>query len=137
LYATRYAGGCRGGLCLREVSEVLEVLDTMRRVLFYMLEAAEGELCLLEVMRCMLLGMLEVMRCMRLGMLEAVEGGLCLREVLDVLDMMRCMLLAGCCGRRAQFQRFEISMWQFSRHSPPPTANNSRELGVTPLAVAN
>ena len=39
LYATPYAGGCRGGLCLREASEVSEVLDAMRRVLLSMLEA--------------------------------------------------------------------------------------------------
>ncbi len=42
--------------------------------------------------------MLEVMRRMLLWMLEAVEGGLCLREVLEVLEWMRrvrlCMLEA-------------------------------------------
>ena len=88
----------------------LGMLEAMRCVLLGMLEAMRCmPLGMLEAMRCVLLGMLDVMRCMRLGMLEAVEGGLCLREVsevLDVLEVMRCMLLAGCCGRRAQFQAF-------------------------------
>ena len=34
------------------VPEVLQVLDAMRCVLFCILEAVEGRLCLLEVMRC-------------------------------------------------------------------------------------
>ena len=41
--------------------------EGMRRVLLGMLEAAEGDLCLLEL--------LDVMRCMLLCMLGAVEGG--------------------------------------------------------------
>ena len=54
--------------------EVLDVLNVMRRVLICMLEAAEGELCLL--------GVLEVIRCMLLrSMLDAVEGRLCSLEV--------------------------------------------------------
>jgi len=48
-------------LCLLEVVEVAKV---MRRVLLSMLEAVDGELCLLEA--------LEVMLCMLLCMLEAV-----------------------------------------------------------------
>ena len=45
----------------------------MRRLLLCMLEAVEGELCLLE-------GMRRVLFCM----LEAVEGVLCLLEALEV-----------------------------------------------------
>ncbi len=41
--ATLYAGGCGGWICLWEVLEVPEV---MRRVLFRMLEAVDGTLCL-------------------------------------------------------------------------------------------
>ena len=37
--------------------------------------------------------MLEVMACVLLCILEAVEGALCLPEVLDVPEAMRCMLL--------------------------------------------
>jgi len=47
-----------------------------------MLEAVKGELCLLEAMRRVLLSMLEV-----------VEGGLCLPDVLDLLEVMRELLL--------------------------------------------
>jgi len=78
-----------------EVPEVLEatkdelcLLDVMRCVLLCVLEAVEGRLYLLEVlevpgmMRCVLLSML--------GTLEALESGLCLLEVSEV---MRCMLL--------------------------------------------
>ena len=48
-----------GGLCLLEVSDVLDSLDVMR----CMLEVVEGELCSLEVTRRVLL-----------HTLEAVEG---------------------------------------------------------------
>ena len=48
--------------------KVLGVLERMRRVLFCILVAVKGGLCLLEV--------LEVMCCVLLRMLEAVEGGL-------------------------------------------------------------
>jgi len=61
------------GLCLLEVSDVLDALDVVR----CMLEAVEGEVCWLEVME-----MSEVIRCVLLCMLEAVEVGLCLREML-------------------------------------------------------
>jgi len=44
-----------------------------------MLEAVERELCLLDVMHCMLR-----------RILEAVEGGLCLRKVVEVPEVMRC-----------------------------------------------
>src|SRR6266480_7113843 len=54
----------------------LEMLKGMRGGLLCMLEAVEGELCLLEEVE-----VVEVMRRVRLCMLEAVEGGLCLREV--------------------------------------------------------
>ena len=51
----------------------LEMLDVMHRVLLCMLEAVEGELCLLEVP--------EVMHALyALCMLEAVEGRLCFRR---------------------------------------------------------
>ena len=53
------------------------------------LEAMDGGLCLLEVMRCVLLCMLEVpevMRCVLLCMLEVLE-------VLEVPEVMRCVLL--------------------------------------------
>ena len=46
-----------------------------RRVLLYMLEVVEGELCLLEM-----LGWPEVMRCVLLCMLEVVEGVFCSLE---------------------------------------------------------
>ena len=49
-----------------------EMLEGMRRVLFRMFEAVQGEFCLLEE--------LDVMRCVLICILEAVEGGLCLRE---------------------------------------------------------
>jgi len=54
-------------LCLREE---LEVPEGIRCVVLCMLEAVEGRLCMLEVIRRVLC------------MLEAVEGGLCLLEVL-------------------------------------------------------
>jgi len=93
-----------------------------------MLEAVEGELCLLEVfevvevMSCAALYTgdaegAEAMRCVLLCMLEAVDGGLCLLEVpeamrrvllcmpevmrrvlLCVLEAIRCMLLCRCAG---------------------------------------
>jgi len=82
-----------GELCLLEVIEVIRC----------MLEAVEGGLHLLELMRRVLLWMLEVvevlealevidvMRCM----LEIVEGELCLLEVIDVTRrMLLCMLKA-------------------------------------------
>ena len=68
LRVTLYAGGCGGWICLWDVLEVLWVREVMRCVRLYMLEAAEGGLCLLEVME-----ELEVMHCRRLCMLEAVE----------------------------------------------------------------
>ncbi len=55
-------------LCMLDVSEMLEVPEVMCCTLLYMLEAVEGELCLLEV--------LEVMRCVLLSS-EFVEGGHC------------------------------------------------------------
>ena len=48
---------------------VVEVPKLMRRVLLCVLEAVEGELCLLEE--------LEVTLCMRLYTMEAVEHRLC------------------------------------------------------------
>src|SRR6266480_2875864 len=87
------ARGCAegaGGSALYGVRCVLSVLGVMFCMLFCVLlcmllcilEAAEGDLCLLEV--------LEVMRCVPLWILGAVEGWLCLLEAPDV---MRCMLL--------------------------------------------
>jgi len=84
------------------------LLEVMCRVLLCMLEAVEGQLCLLVAMK--------VMRCVLLCMLEAVEGELCLLEVLEVLavlEAMRCMILcryAVGCGGWAQFRGFEISI---------------------------
>jgi len=82
----------------------------MRRVLFCMLEAVEGELCLLEVIRCVLLVywkavegrlcLLEAMRFMLLCMPMAVEGGLCLGAGGDA---MYTSLYAEGCGERALF----------------------------------
>ena len=77
----------------------------MYSVLLCMLEAVEGELHLLEVIRCVLL-----------RVLEAVEVALCLLEVLealnelDVPEVMRCVLLC--------FRGFEISIVGVYR--PPP-----------------
>jgi len=82
------------------------MLEVIRRVLLCILEAVEGDLCLLEVpeaTRCVLLCILEVseapevMRRLVLCMLEAVEGSLCLLDVLEVLEgfevpeMMHCV----------------------------------------------
>jgi hypothetical protein len=36
---------------------------------------------------------LEVMRCVLFCVLEVVEGGLCLLEVLEVLEVTRCVLV--------------------------------------------
>jgi len=55
----------------------------MRRVLLCVIEAVEGELCLLDVLEVK-----EATRCMLLCMLEAVEGGLCLLETLEVLEVL-------------------------------------------------
>ena len=57
------------------------MLEVTRCVLLRILEAVEGGLCLLEVMR-------RVPLCM----LEAAEGGLCLLELLEVPEVMRCVL---------------------------------------------
>ena len=58
--------------CMPKVMEV--VLYMLFCMLLCILEAAEGKLCLLEV--------LEVMRCVLLCILEAVEAELCLPEVI-------------------------------------------------------
>jgi len=65
--------------------------------------------------------MLRVLRCMP----EAVEGELCLQEVPEVPEMMRCvlrcMLEAMEGGLWAQFRGFEISIVAlFPSYSPPP-----------------
>ena len=52
-------------MLLEVVLYALEILEGMRREPICMLEAVEGELCLLEVLRCVLL-----------RMLEAVESGI-------------------------------------------------------------
>jgi len=82
----------------------LEMLEGMRRVLLCILEAVEGELCLVEVVD--VLEVVEVMLRVRFCMLEAVEGALCLLEVLEVPEkpeVMRFCLYAGGCGRWALF----------------------------------
>jgi len=94
-----------GGLCLREVLEVLEVPEVMRCVLLYMLVAVEGGLRLLEVPEVP-----EVIRCVLRYMLEVVEGGLCLREVLEPSgtagsDALCAARYAGGCGGWALFAR--------------------------------
>src|SRR5947208_1905078 len=96
-----------GGLCLREVSEVLQVPEAMRCVRLCMLEAVEGGCCLLEMLEGWgvwgwvvwgvgvgggVVGVdVWVCLCAELGamfcMLKAVEGGLCLREVSEVLEV--------------------------------------------------
>jgi len=64
-------------------------------------ETAEGRLGSLGVLevpgvRC----------CVLLFLLESVEGGICLLEILEVLEAMRCVLLyAGRCGRWTLFDR--------------------------------
>ena len=55
-----------------EVSEAPEALEVMRRVLLCMLEAAEGELCLLEVLEVP-----EVMRCVQVLWTYALSVGFC------------------------------------------------------------
>ena len=106
-----------GDLCLLDVLNMLDVLDVpevMRSVLLRTLEVVRSMLlCVLEVfdamdvsevIRCVLLCMLEVfdamdvsevIRCVLLCMLEAVEGRLCLLEVMEaeVLEVIRCVLL--------------------------------------------
>ena len=59
------------------------------------LEAAEGELCLLEE--------LEVMLCTLLCMLEAVEGRFCSLETLKVVEVIR-------------FRNFQWQLFRCSRH---------------------
>ena len=80
-----------GGLYLLEVPEVPE---GVRRVLLCILEAVEGELCLLEV--------LEVMRCVLLCMLEAVNVRSVYGGVGSVggagVDTLCVTLYAGGCG---------------------------------------
>ena len=59
-------------------------------MLFYMLEAVEGGLCLLRVLE--VLDVTEVTRRVLLCMLQAVEGELCLLEVLEAAEVIRCVL---------------------------------------------
>ena len=63
------------------------LLEVIRCVLFYVMEAVEGELCLLEVM--------EGMRRVLFRILETVECGVSLLgvlNVLEVLEVIRCVL---------------------------------------------
>jgi len=71
------------------VLDVLDMLEAMRCVLLYMLEAAEGELRSPEVVD--VVDVPEVIRCVLLYTLEAVEGALCLREVAEMPEEMRDM----------------------------------------------
>ena len=88
------------------VLDVLDMLEAMRCVLLYMLEAAEGELRSPEVVD--VVDVPEVIRCVLLYTLEAVEGATCasydgghggrLRspealEVPEVPEVMRFVLL--------------------------------------------
>ncbi len=68
LHAAPYAALYSGGRGWKVVLYVPEILD-MRRVLLCMLEAVEGELCLLEE--------LEVMRCVLFCILEALMSPVC------------------------------------------------------------
>ena len=71
---------------LEVVRYALEMLEGVHRVLLCMLEAVEGGLCLREVSEVLeVMEVPEVMPCVLLRMLEAVEGGLCLREVSEVM----------------------------------------------------
>jgi hypothetical protein len=63
------------------------MLEVECQVMLNMLEAVEGEFCLLAVLKA--LEVPEVMRCVLLCILQAVEGGLCLLEVLEVPAVMR------------------------------------------------
>src|SRR6266480_3226414 len=74
-----------GGLSSLDVLVVPNVPEVMRCVLLCMLEGVEGRLCLPEVP--------EVMRCVLLCMLEAVVGRLCLPKVLEVSEVVHCVLL--------------------------------------------
>ena len=55
-----------------------------------------------------MLEVLEGVRRVLLCILEAVEGGFCLPIVLEVPEVMCCVLLYGGFGGRAQFRDFEI-----------------------------
>src|SRR5947207_595254 len=104
--ATRLRKAC--DVCRRpEVAlYAIEMLEGMHRVLFYMLEAVEGELCLLtaldvlEVTRYVLFCMpegLEVLRgdapCAALYAAGGRGGELCLLTALEVPEVTRCVLL--------------------------------------------
>jgi len=78
-----------GELCLLEMPEVI------RCVRVRMLEDVEGELCLLEALEAREVP--EVMRRVLLCMLEAVEGGIYLLEVTEVMRFV--LLYAGGRGR--------------------------------------
>jgi len=74
---------------------MLEVVEVMRRVLVVMRLVLEVMRRVLEVMRRVLEVMrrvLEVMRQVLRCMLEAVEGELCLLEVLEMPEVMYCVL---------------------------------------------
>ena len=82
---------------MRRVLEVMRRVledEVMRRVLVCMLEAVEGELCLLEVLE------VNAMRCALLCRLEAREGGLCLPAVirLVLLCKFRCRVYVSLFG---------------------------------------
>ena len=61
----------------------------LRRVLFCMLEAAEGGLCLLEMLDVLDVPVVpEGMRRVLFSMLDAVEGEICLLEVLELMRLV-------------------------------------------------
>jgi len=74
LCATLYAGGCRRWALFAGGAGVLEA---MRGVPLFILEAVEGELCLSDVLE-----VLEAMNRVLLCLLEAAESEFCLLEVL-------------------------------------------------------
>ena len=72
----------------------------MHRVLLCMLEAVEGELCLMDVLEVP-----EVIRCV---VLCIVEGRRCVLEVLRVPEVMRCVVLCIVEGRRCLLDALRV-----------------------------
>jgi len=65
----------------------------------------------------------EVTRCMLLCMLKAVEGRLCLLEVLELLEAIRCVLLS-----MRKLWRVDTFRWRCLRcQSTPSTASSNTE----------
>jgi len=110
--ATLYSGGF-GGMPLFGGGAGGDALCALRT-----LEAAKGGLCLLEVP--------EAMRCVLLRILEAAEGRLCLLEVLQVPEVMHCVLDTLYALRVGSVAVSKFPLRQFSRHGSPPCVCRSR-----------